>query len=592
MTDQTLNNRKTIIVLILAAIAAIMFLLSLFYTSPIYQNSRLADPLAGVHSLSALYYASLVITALLGIGCFLFKVSSRYAQILVLILFALILWFTPYYLPGFTRSPDNPWHVGVAMHMPQLLAGETVSFSNYAQSYPGSFIHSYALVDTLGIGAERYMNAIFPLVFAFLFILLWYLFTSRFLNERAVFLSMLIAIPGLHYMGLSPSPRSIGFLLFMTALVLVTRRSMVAKVLALAIVIAMVFSHPISPVIFMVFLGAFIVTSWRQIRGERVALIALMLVAFVGWGLFFSSIVALWAQQGGAGGGTGGSVVGGIVEQVGRELTSGLGDARTTREYLLGAPSFLYQGIYNLNRGIYFVYGIGGALAALMVVLGTYRKRKGIKDWIIRLGGLEQGEVLMIIGTILLVAVTIFLAERYYQMMERSLTFLVLTLSTIIASVIIRWKNTVIKRIVLHPLVTIAVLFLGLTFPTILFMTDAYTSTPSSEEAGLSFIAEKVPLEEMEVAQTIGRLKQLIWNLQYLDKTREVKFPSPSKLEEMDFQPDVAIFRSTGYYWASMRIDLSLEDNRYISYLNMVNGEDYDRVYSSPTFQVYVKGSN
>jgi len=52
-------------------------------------------------------------------------------------------------------------------------------------------------------------------------------------------------------------------------------------------------------------------------------------------------------------------------------------------------------------------------------------------------------------------------------------------------------------------------------------------------------------------------------------------------------QPDLVVFRSTGYYYAAMRYDLSFEDNRYSEYLDFVNSNKYDRIYSSSTFEIY-----
>jgi hypothetical protein len=52
----------------------------------------------------------------------------------------------------------------------------------------------------------------------------------------------------------------------------------------------------------------------------------------------------------------------------------------------------------------------------------------------------------------------------------------------------------------------------------------------------------------------------------------------------------VVVFRKSGYYYSAMRIDLSFERNRYTEYKDKIEAEQYDRVYSSPTFEVYLKG--
>ncbi|MFC1919427.1 hypothetical protein ACFLWX_01375 [Chloroflexota bacterium] len=183
MTDQTLNNRKTIIVLILAAIAAIMFLLSLFYTSPIYQNSRLADPLAGVHSLSALYYASLVITALLGIGCFLFKVSSRYAQILLLnlpfMLFDFNAWAFFYVWQG-TREPTVDGLSYLIYHY--LGSGASTAF--FPLLYVGTL--SYLLFGRVTRGMQRLQSRSVTALKLFAPLLLTFLLANRIFSPQYI----------------------------------------------------------------------------------------------------------------------------------------------------------------------------------------------------------------------------------------------------------------------------------------------------------------------------------------------------------------------------------------------------------------------
>lgn len=52
-------------------------------------------------------------------------------------------------------------------------------------------------------------------------------------------------------------------------------------------------------------------------------------------------------------------------------------------------------------------------------------------------------------------------------------------------------------------------------------------------------------------------------------------------------EPDLAVFRSTDYFTAAMRIDLSLEDNFYTRYLDFIEKGQWNKVYSSPTFRIY-----
>jgi len=57
------DRRKTAIILLLAAIAATIYLFSIKLAYPVFQNTRLVDPLAEIHSLPALYYIAIAIVA-------------------------------------------------------------------------------------------------------------------------------------------------------------------------------------------------------------------------------------------------------------------------------------------------------------------------------------------------------------------------------------------------------------------------------------------------------------------------------------------------------------------------------------------------
>jgi hypothetical protein len=76
----------------------------------------------------------------------------------------------------------------------------------------------------------------------------------------------------------------------------------------------------------------------------------------------------------------------------------------------------------------------------------------------------------------------------------------------------------------------------------------------------------------------------------YTNQTKFVALSSAKSQDLDEVKPDVVAFRNTGYYYAAMRSDLSFEDNSYTRYLAAVESSRYDRIYSSPTFEVYLKG--
>lgn len=131
MKIKSTNSTRTLIILNVAVIAVIIYIISIYRAFPIFQMNRLIDPLAELHSLSVLYYAALVLVALASVACLVWRCGNKYLHIGLLIIFAIMLWLTPYLLSGFVRYSDSSWHVGIATKIPQILAGDKVTLSWY-----------------------------------------------------------------------------------------------------------------------------------------------------------------------------------------------------------------------------------------------------------------------------------------------------------------------------------------------------------------------------------------------------------------------------------------------------------------------------
>src|SRR4030042_4879020 len=97
------NNNLTgvLIILNLAFVAVLLYILSILFAYPVFQSTRLTDPLAEINSLSPLYYIAIALTALLVICCVIRRIGNRYLPIFLLMLTAIILWLTPYLLTSF-----------------------------------------------------------------------------------------------------------------------------------------------------------------------------------------------------------------------------------------------------------------------------------------------------------------------------------------------------------------------------------------------------------------------------------------------------------------------------------------------------------
>jgi hypothetical protein len=583
------NQTKILTILILASVAGTIYLLSLFFAYPVFQNTRLADPLAEIDSLSPLYYLAIALTALLGVGCFLWHLENKYLHLLLLLMLAVMLWFTPY-LTGFVRLPDGLWHVGAALKVPQVLDSESVAFSNYAWAFPGSFIYHYSFIRIVDIPPLTYIN-LYPLLCLFLFVLLCYVLLAKLFSSRVALLSMLLAIPGLHYLQLHPSPHTIGSLLMLTALVLLLRQGVVAKVIGVVVILATIISHSTSPVLLCIFLAAALGTSLvyaGKITRLQVAIACILIICFLGWFYWYFVYPAPPSAEGIAPEETS-SLAQEIsppepspwknVSNLRQQLTPE--EAEVAPGYLLGTP-FIYQNIYNLNKGIYLFYALSGTLGVLYIVARTYSEKKSLEKWLTERGGLHQSQTVMVLSGLLLLPFTFLLAERQHTLIETGLTFMILALSCLTASVIVRWHRPT-QRIV-PSLLIVSVLFLTLCFPIVAYSVDAYSSLPKSEGVGLQFLARHIPLEGKTVAMT--GMTQLVLYLE--SPLNQTKFVSLRRnLSIGSIQPDLMVFRRTGWYYVAMRYDLSFEDNRFTEYRDFVNSHNYDKVYSGPTFEVY-----
>ena len=558
---------KTLIVLILAAVAALIYVVSVFLAYQLFQDTRLADPLAEIHSLYPLYYIAIALVALSVVACVVWRVGNRCIHVLLLTLFAVMLWLTPYWLTSFVRLGDSAWHVGVAMNIPQVLDGEQIAFSNYGWDYPGSFIYHYSFVKILGIQPLTYIH-FYPLICTLLFVILCYALVARLFDTRVAFLSLVLAIPGLHYLQLHASPHAIGALLMLTTLLLLTQRAAAVKVIPLAVIliVIIIFTHPTTPLLLAIFLAAAFLVSVvysRRISSAQVVLAAMLISCFAGW--FIWNSFGMSAAK--------------IYEGM-------MPDGFSVGTGYLSGTRFVYSDIYNLNKGIYFLYAAVAALAILYIFARTYLEKRSVGKWICGLGGLNRIEALLALSVLPLLLLSFLLAENAHDLIETGLTYIILALSGVIASVVLRAR--LVSKKAAPYLIMIGVLILTLSFPVVAYSIDAYSSFPRSEEAGLNFLTAEGDLEGKTV--TGWNLHQLaLYSQPYPNQTQFVLLYSVNSQNLDEVKPDVVVFRNTGYYYAAMRNDLSFEDNSYIRLLAAVESSSYDKIYSSPTFEVYLR---
>ena len=200
------------------------------------------------------------------------------------------------------------------------------------------------------------------------------------------------------------------------------------------------------------------------------------------------------------------------------------------------------------------------------------------------LGGLTRPELFLTVSVFLLVVLSALLAELVHVLIERGLTFVVLAVSGVIASIATRLYEPAkanVRRFMAGA-ATVVIVFLTLTFPPVAYSIDAYTSFPVSEEAGLKFLARTTPMETKMLKTTSGA--QIVLYQPFVGDRDNIIF-KPSL-----WDGDIFIFRMTGYYYAALRFDLSFEDNRLTRLRDVVRASpEFNSVYWNPTTHIFIR---
>ena len=566
-----------------------MYCLSVSLVHTEYLNSRSTDPLAMLHSLTPFYYTVMVLFAVLCFTCVVYGLGNKYIHILLLIEFSLMLWFTPYYLSGFSRITDSLWHVGIAKNLPEIAEGHQMMFSYYYEEYPTSYILNYVVMQIAGIDAFIYAQLIYPLFCIIGIVSLCYVFVSRLFTHKIAFISTLIVILAPFSPEVHVSPHSLGTLLVLvSAIFLVTFRNKKSKIIGLLLTFTLITVHPISPLILLIFIIAPYIAKLFvhnfKIPSLRSGILA-TLCGWFGWALFYAirtetsiaesiyTIVTLnFANQ---------------LEMIGRKATH--------------TGVYVFPEISLLGKIVSYSYLIIPLILFCVAIIGV-DFRKGIKKLFLQIGERLHYEKLLMLSIAFLCGIlsitSVFageVAERAFYLWERSFFYFVLAVSTYIGS------NVLIKK-VLSPrktwtyakVLTISwLVFLALAYPITHAEQEAYQIYPPSENSGMCFLQSRVQLSGKTLGMFLpNQLASYVdpeSHFNFQSTIERIKFLSELPLDNRSSLPDVVVFRRTEYFYVSYEYDKTFENNRYTQALTWIGGScEFNKIYSSPTFEVYV----
>jgi hypothetical protein len=236
---------------IVASLSVLLFSFWVFLIindAPRFQEAVGTDSLAMIDVLFPYFWV--VLLAFVGICFSSFSITDcpRWLYMLLIAQLSLMLFSTPFLLSGFSWSPDSLWHGGIARYLPQILSGSEIQLSQYAASYPFSFLTTYFATEIVGINIVTYTLYIYPLVACVLIGVLSYFFAARVFGNKVGFLAMLFTLPVWHYVEPHVSPFSLGTILVLLTFVLLTYKSRLAFGLSLVTLVIVTLTHPISPI--------------------------------------------------------------------------------------------------------------------------------------------------------------------------------------------------------------------------------------------------------------------------------------------------------------------------------------------------------
>jgi hypothetical protein len=558
-----------------------------------YLNTRGVDALAVLHSFSPLCYVAILSFAILCFSCLILGERRRYVHILLLAQFSIMLWLTPYCLSGFSRTSNSLWHAGIAKNVADIGTSGRMMFSSYYEEYPVSFILNFVEMRVSNIDLFVYAQLVYPLFCTISVTLLLYVLISRLFSSRTAFISTMIATLGPAVPEVHVSPHSLGIVLVLcSSIFLLTFRNRGARATGLLTSLTLVTIHPISPLITVVFiLGDWIAGAFADpLKMPRLGRgVIAILCGWLGWAMFVASrteaniaeslynvLTFNFAVQ---------------LEMLGRKATHSVG--------------YLFPEISLIGKMVSYGY----LVVPLMLLVVTILRLKfpvSFKDLLLQVARrINHANRTMLSVAFLCAVVAIGLVfssvesarERSFYLWERSYQYFVLAVSAYMGSSVVAGISSSSRRIRgFARVVTICCLItLVMIYPVTHSESESYDLYPPSEGSGMKFLQSNVELNKKYVAilfasqlasylepGTEFRLRYQDAHMQLLSElTSGIAYPFP----------DVISFRRTEYFYASMVYDKSFENNRFSSAVVKVEGSsELNKIYSNPSFDVYVKG--
>jgi len=555
----------------------ISWFLLVIFKSGTFQNTHGSDPLAAINVLYPFYWIILSFFILIFVYVIYRDCDSPFFHVLLLCEISLVLFFTPFVLSGFSWSPDSLFHGGVASYLPQILNGANIPFSDYPQAYPLSYLLTYSLQNLFRLNIIQYTLYVYPALSSILISVLGYFFVAKVIGPKNAFLAMIVTLSALHYLEPHVSPFSTGTILILFALISLTMKSRIAKVLFVISVLALVLTHPISPLSLGVFLFYVLVVKFLSTKLFGLSL-DLGFFSKIASNISFTSVfltMAVWftwtlnySYQ------AYGSVGYSIARILSLEFLNVVDEAT---QFTVGG--FIYPEIFQINLIVYAIF----AIFSLFFVLRSFKNILQKSTSTFTLLEFFFSSLALIYAAY---SYLLYLGSGEHVILGRGLIFFVLMASLPISMFLLNKSNNF--RVKQMKLLFSVLLLTGLffSFPIVSYSKEAYNTYTPSQAAGLEFMADNLNLSMGTVSLSADQ--QLASYVNLNDGLSLIKYPP-----DLDsIQPDYVVLRVNYYLARAMRYELDFENNTHTQLVTeLSNNPDYTKIYSNGEFEVYAKSN-
>jgi hypothetical protein len=472
----------------------------------------------------------------------------------ILIVGAVILWYTPYAMAGLVKQTDTLWHMGTSMSMPEVLAGGSLPYSSYLSSFPLSFSFGYIVSQATGLDVVMLGNYLMPLIYICILVPLLFTVFRSFAGKNSAYLATLIGVGLMYHVSVHHSPQVVGTVLMLFSIMLVLkRRYAVAAVIGLALLPV---THIISFALFLVFLLTYLLyeryapmlsskLDLGMLRERRTIMVVAALIS----GMALAAILF-------------------------RSYIS----TSLSRFSIAGMPSFVWDnmvGVPWFKQITSIQYLAMFAIMAHFAVKFILKARDQDDGLIKRIFRMDPRMSIAFTFAWLCLAAGLFIGMMGNSsvLIERGVTFFILFSALFI---IARQADLSDVRTLLSrrsgKVVAIVIVLAFMTYPLGSYAIDAYNSFPSSEGAGLAFLADDIRISNATIDMSSpGQLNA------YIEPGSNVSIGS--------LNSDYIVWRLHAEY----KDRLHDSNATMLKFDALDHNSSYNKIYSNPSFEVYVR---